>query len=268
MAFVVAMVPTVRDGLCGPNAYTQTPPEIASAVRNNIWSLIFVTVLAAIVGGLIRRRSRDTVAKPSGLTVVVSVACGAVLVLDLILFLALRERFIAVSHGVAAVTMVAGVIAVMGFSALRRERQDAVHDETNTPGVWSPPKTYKRAYLAVAGVLLITLGVSVIVALSTSFDRFILWVELAVIVLFGAYSGVQTRELWNLSERAAPVAPAAPFRAGLPATGECSHDEPSSGEVLEHDLEGRMAHTVAEQLEEGSAVAQSQPQERPGRPLC
>ena len=248
MAFVVAMVPTVPDGLCGPNAYSQTPPEIASAVRNNIWSLIFVTALAAIIGGLIRRRSRDTVAKPSRLTVVVSVACGVVLVVELTLFLALRERFIAVSHGVAAVTMVAGVIAVMGFSALRRERQDAMHggDQTATPSVWSPQKTYKRIYLAIATVLLVTLGVTVIVALSTSFDRFILWVELVVIVLFGAYWGVQTRELWDLSERATAAAYAAPSRVGLPATSERSYDEPSSGDVLEHDVEGREAHTVAE----------------------
>ena len=86
---------------------------------------------------------------------------------------------------------------------------------------------------------------TVIVALSTSFDRFILWVELVVIVLFGAYWGVQTRELWDLSEATA-AAYAAPSRVGLPATSEPSHDEPSSGDMLEHDVEGREAHTVAE----------------------
>jgi hypothetical protein len=249
MAFVVAMVPTVPDHLCGPNAYSQTPPEIAAAVRNNVWSFVFVTALAVIIGGLIRRRSRDTAAKPSRLTVIVSVACGVVLVVELTLFLALRERFIAVSHGVAAVTMVAGVIAVMGFSALRRERQDAMHggdDQTATPTVWSPRRPTNGSIWLSPGILLVTLGVTVLVALSTSFDRFILWAELAIIVLFGAYWGVQTRELWGLGERATAVAYAAPSRVGPGATSECSLDEPSSGDPLKNDVEGRKAHIVAE----------------------
>ena len=136
MAFVVAMVPTVPDNLCGPNAYSQTLPEIASAVRNNIWSLIVVTLLAATsADGASGGRSSDR--RPSG------EAGGAdrrglrglrcVLAAEMILFLVLRPRFIEVSHGVAAVTMVAGVIAVMVFSALRtEERHEAIRGEERT----------------------------------------------------------------------------------------------------------------------------------------
>ena len=59
MAFVVAMVPTVPDGRCGPNAYTQTPAEIAAAVRNNIWSLVVVAVIAAVVAAWLKRGAHD-----------------------------------------------------------------------------------------------------------------------------------------------------------------------------------------------------------------
>ena len=197
MAFVVAIVPTVPDDLCGPNAYSQTLPEIASAVRNNVRSLIFVTALAALIGGLLRRRSaaRDAVANPSPLTVVVSVACGVVLLGELALFLLLRPRFIAVSHGVAAMTMVAGVIAVMVLSALRtEERHETVrHEDRRGTSEIPSPLTYKTIYLLIAGLLLVTLVVALLAAWMTNFDHVILWIELIVIVLFGAYWAVQTR---------------------------------------------------------------------------
>jgi hypothetical protein len=82
---------------------------------------------------------------------IVSVACGVVLVVELTLFLALRERFIAVSHGVAAVTMVAGSSRCWGSARCEGEA-DAMHGEeqTATPTVLSPQKIYRRIYLAIA----------------------------------------------------------------------------------------------------------------------
>jgi hypothetical protein len=250
MAFVVAMVPTAPDGLCGPNAYSQTLTEIGFAVRNNIWSLIFVTALATVIAGLLRRRTSadDTHTKPTRLTIVVSVACGVVLLVELTLFLLLRPRFVAVSHGVAAITMVAGVIAVMVCSALRaEERHDAVGGENNIPGSWSP-RTYRAIYLLIAGILLVTLVVAVAVAWLTNFDHLILWVELAVIVLFGVYWSVQTRELWNLREPTIAVVVANPGTARS-ANDERAPDAPDSplpNAVLEAEVEGRKVHTVAE----------------------
>ncbi|NUQ32279.1 MAG: hypothetical protein HOP99_05590, partial [Dermatophilaceae bacterium] len=144
MAFVVAMVPTVPDLRCGPNAYAQSPAEIASAVRNNIWSLVVVAVVAAVVVAALKRGAmkRDASARPTTRSVVVTLACGGVLLVELTLFLVLRDRFIAVSHGVAAATMVAGVIAVMVLSALRtEERHRAVGDEDG--------RGYRRVYLAI-----------------------------------------------------------------------------------------------------------------------
>ena len=119
--------------------------------------------------------------------------------------------------------------------------------ENNIPGSWSP-QMYRAIYLLIAGILLVTLVVAVAVAWLTNFDHLILWVELAVIVLFGIYWGVQTRELWNLREPTiAAVAVANPGTAQS-ASDERSPDAPDNPlthPVLEAEVEGRKVHTVA-----------------------
>ena len=196
MAFVVAMVPTVPDFSCGPNAYTQTPAEIAAAVRNNIWSLVVVAVIAAVIVAALRRGAvlRDAATRPTVRSVLVTLACAGVLLVELALFLVLRERFIALSHGIAAATMVAGVIAVMVLSALRtEERHRAVGDDTG--------RGYRRIYLAIAVALTLALAATVVAAVTvTGFAHLVLVSEVIVIVLFATYWGVQTKELWDLGE--------------------------------------------------------------------
>jgi hypothetical protein len=196
MAFVVAMVPTVPDFSCGPNAYTQTPAEIAAAVRNNIWSLVVVAAIGAVIVAALKRGAmvRDAAARPTARSVVVTLACAGVLLVELALFLVLRDRFIALSHGIAAATMVAGVIAVMVLSALRtEERHRAVGDDSG--------RGYRRIYLAIAVALTAALAATVVAALTvTGFAHLVLVAEVIVIVLFATYWGVQTKELWELGE--------------------------------------------------------------------
>jgi len=196
MAFVVAMVPTVPDARCGPNAYTQTPVEIAAAVRNNIWSLVVVAISAAVVAAWLKRgaMTRDPTEHPTARSVVITVLCGAVLLGELTLFLLLRDRFIALSHGIAAGTMVAGVIAVMVLSALRaEERHQSVASHQGA--------TYKRIYIAIAVALAVALAVTVLTALTLSgFGHVVLIAEAIIIVLFCTYWGVQTKELWDLRD--------------------------------------------------------------------
>lgn len=205
MAFVVAFVPTVPDDRCGPNAYSQTPAEIAAAVRNNIWSLIVVALLAGAVTAWLKRGAvtRDPSERPTVRSVVVMVVCGAILLGELILFLALRDRFIALSHDIAAATMVAGVIAVMVLSALRAEERHRGADDGTV---------YKRLYIAIAVALATALGVTVVAALTVhGFDHLVLIAEVITIVLFATYWGVQTKELWDL--RAADGLEARPTRS-------------------------------------------------------
>ncbi|GAB3884096.1 hypothetical protein [Terrabacter terrigena] len=202
MAFVVAMVPTVPDNRCGPNAYAQTPSEIAAAVRNNIWSLVVVAVIAAVIVAALKRGAmmRDASARPTARSVLVTLACGGVLLVELTLFLVLRDRFIALSHGIAAVTMVAGIIAVMVLSALRTvERHRAVGDDDG--------RGYRRIYLAIALALTLALAATVVAKLTvTGFAHVVLVAEVIVIVLFATYWGVQTKELWDLGEVSADEA--------------------------------------------------------------
>ncbi|MFM6850093.1 MAG: hypothetical protein ACKOVB_13430 [Terrabacter sp.] len=197
MAFVVAMVPTVPDLRCGPNAYTQSPAEVAAAVRNNIWSLVVVAVVAAVIAAALKRGAmmRGAAARPTARSVLVTLACASVLLVELTLFLVLRDRFIALSHGIAAATMVAGVIAVMVLSALRtEERHRSVGDDDDGRG-------YRRTYLAIAVALTVALAATVIAALTvTGFAHLLLVAEVIVIVLFATYWGVQTKELWDLGE--------------------------------------------------------------------
>jgi hypothetical protein len=64
-----------------------------------------------------------------------------VLVVELTLFLALRERFIAVSHGVAAVTMVAGSSRCWGSARCAgRGRRDARRGPNRDPNRLEPPE--------------------------------------------------------------------------------------------------------------------------------
>ncbi|MEO5743799.1 MAG: hypothetical protein ABIQ53_04305, partial [Terracoccus sp.] len=190
MAFVVAMVPTVPDSLCGPSGFALSTTEIAMSVRNNIWTLIVAAVICAVVASVLKRRTvqQGHRSPPSPGTIWVSVACGAVLLFELVLFLVLRDRFIAVSHGVAAGTMVAGVITVMVLSALGVDER---HQGVAT--------AYKRIYLGLAVALGLMLGLIVVVALTVSDLRHVILVaEVVVIVLFGSYWVVQTKELWDL----------------------------------------------------------------------
>jgi hypothetical protein len=206
MAFVVAMVPTVPDAGCGPNAYTQTPAEIAAAVRNNIWSLLVVAIIGAVIVAALKRGAmvRDATARPTPRSVLVTVACAGVLLVELTLFLVLRDRFIALSHGIAAVTMVAGVIGVMVLSALRTEQRHRAVGDVDGRG-------YRRIYLGIALALTVALGATVVAALTvTGFGHLVLVAEVIVIVLFATYWGVQTKELWDLGEASADEARTTP----------------------------------------------------------
>lgn len=203
MAFVVAMVPTVPDTRCGNSGFALSNAEIAASVQNNIGALIAVTVVASVVVVGLKARSRRRPTPQAGAyrcgprasTVCISALCALVLLAELTLFIVLRARFIAISHGVAASTMVAGVIAVMVLSALQSEGRHQGIDGRGTP--------YRRIYAGLAGALGALLAGTVIYALTVDGRHHVVLVaEVIVIVLFCAYWIVQTKELWSLRESA------------------------------------------------------------------
>ncbi|WP_076258975.1 hypothetical protein [Intrasporangium flavum] len=195
MAFVVAMVPTVPDERCSvsgtTNPFALSTSAISDAVDNNVWSLIVVGFLALVVTVWLRRDELlDPARRPPLRTMLVTVACSGVILFELVLFLVLPDRFVALSHGLAAATMVAGVIAVMVLSAFRVQDRHTSTEEA---------RTYKRWYLAIAATLAVLLTVTVVAHLTVhGFDHVILIGEVIIIVLFCTYWVVQTKELWDV----------------------------------------------------------------------
>lgn len=220
MAIVVALVPTVPDQTCAGS--TSLPAsDVANAVRNNIWSLVVILAAAMIARAVIARRTGQ-LGRPTTGGRVAAWVCGAILVAELGFFLLARDSFIALSHGIAAVTMVGGVIAVMIFNAL-----DQPADERG--------RRFRGIYYAIAVALGIALAITVALHLWVpGFQHFILVAELVVIGLFIAFWVTQTVELWRTEpeaikeqvERAAPVAAAAARRKGAAPRAE---DAPTKG---------------------------------------
>ena len=203
MAFVVATVPTVPDERCSAagsvNPFALSTEAISEAVDNNVWALSAVGFVALVATVWLRRAElADPARRPPVRTMLLTVGCSAVIVFELVLFLALPDRFVALSHGLAAATMVAGVIAVMVLNACRvEERHDAVEEA----------RTYKRWYLVIAGTLAVLLAATVLAHLTLhGFDHVVLIGEVIIIVLFCAYWIVQTKELWDLRDPAEPEA--------------------------------------------------------------
>ena len=203
MAFVVAMVPTVPDTSC-PGSATMPASDAADAVRNSIWALVVVILVSVAVRALVRRRIGHEPRTSTGGRVA-TFACGTVLVVELGFFLAARDSFIALSHGIAAVTMVLGIIAVMLFNALNQRPGDPRAER------------FRRLYLGIAAALAVSLAVTVALHLWVpGFRYLVIVVELLVIVLFATFWVVQTIELWQKE----PEELREQIQEALPRTGD------------------------------------------------
>jgi len=204
MALLVAVVPTVPDPRCGPSPFDETIDQIAAGIGISLPTLVIATLVALGVVAVLRVRAmRDgSAGRPARSTVVLSVVCACVVVIELVLVALLRGPLVAVAHGVAATTMVAGAIAVMVCSALRvDERHGAGASELATAAA------YRRTYLALAVTLGVLLALTVVLHLTVSgFDLTVLVAEVVILVLFGAYWVVQTVELWDLGDEEHPEA--------------------------------------------------------------
>jgi hypothetical protein len=209
MAFVVGLVPPVPDGLCGSPLPQQVDTFVADAVRNNGWTLLVAAVLGLVMRWVLVRLDRTNTEGPpfevlpadTGLrrwTRIATWLCWAVLVAELVLFLALPEVFLGISHGVAAVTMVLGVIGVMVANA--RGLAIAVKGPP-TPGA-RDPRRWANRYGIVAVVLAVLLLATVAAHLLVHDNkRIVLVLEVIVILTFLVFWGMQTAELWNRPSR-------------------------------------------------------------------
>jgi hypothetical protein len=206
MAIVVALVPTVPDQTCTGSS-SLPAADVADAVRNNVWALVVIIAAAMLVRAVIAKRTGQMGRASAGGTIA-SWICGIILVAELGFFLLQRDSFIALSHGIAAVTMVGGVIAVMVLNALNQPA-----DERG--------QQFRRIYYVIAVALGIALAAAVALHLwLPGFRHFVLVAELIVIGLFIAFWITQTIELWRkepeeMAEQVERATRAAPQAGGM-----------------------------------------------------
>lgn len=186
LAFVVAMVPTVREPLCGtglPAAY-----DVSPGIRNNVAAVLVAGVLAeATRVYLARTESPVRAMEPEARRALV---VGWLLVGALaIAFVALPQPFERWGHAVAAVSMFAGIIYVVVINVgSSRQRPNA--------------GPYVATYTTIAWSMALTLpAVVVLHVVLRGWEHAVILVEVLLIVEFAAFWLVQTVELWNYIDR-------------------------------------------------------------------
>lgn len=196
LAFVVAMVPTTRpDQICGPALpdYVVDP-----AIRNNVWAVIAGLVFAKVAASLLYGSWR---AGPSELSTYgrwAFVFFWATVAFGVVTFIAFPEQFAEYGHAVAAILMFACIIAVVVINAYLATNQPSCR-----PG-------YVRGYRAIAVAMIATL--IIVAALHELFDPdgngwnySVLLAEVLLIAEFGLYWALQTKELWDTTDRSADL---------------------------------------------------------------
>lgn len=192
LAFVVAMVPTARpEGICGPAlpVYVVDP-----AIRNNVWAVIAGLTFAKVGASLLYR---SWTAGPSGLSTYgrwAFVFFWITVTFGVISFIAFPVQFADHGHTVAALLMFACIIAVVVINA---------YLAGNQPGC--RPR-YVRGYRIIAVFMFATLVVvgvlhSVFNPDGRGWNYAVIWAETLLIAAFGVFWAVQTRELWNTTDR-------------------------------------------------------------------
>ncbi len=189
LAFIVAMVPTAREALCGPGL--PTGYEVAAGLRNNVWAVFVAGVVAEVTTIILQRRS-DTAPRPNWTARISRLIGWVVIGLGAYTFIRNPETFQARGHNIAAPTMFVGIIVVVLLNAYTSRR--SVNN----------PKQYAAAYLAVA----ISMGLTLvaIVTLSLTFKQWthaVILVEALLIAEFAAFWIIQTVELWTIVDKRA-----------------------------------------------------------------
>ncbi len=191
-AFVVALVPTPLDDLvirpgevvnevpvCA-RSNVPTDAQLIAAVDNNVLALLIAATACLVVALILRAATGQP-----NLTVALLIM-GAAVLLAWLLFGGAREWVRGHAHLGAAMGMFGGIVLVVmmnGFS------QQAV------------PRSIRNSYRAIFGMMLSVILVAGFMAWRQLFEHTVFWLEAALIVLFGVFWVVQTKELWNYTTR-------------------------------------------------------------------
>lgn len=203
LAFVVALIPTDGAEVCEP--WLPTVKEPFDATANNMVALFVATAAGIALYRVVqhRRTGKTEPSAPAAMNLtgmdrmwkVVATAVlkvepwlpkllyGLIVVGGLALFCpAVRDH----AHGVAAAAMFLAITLV------------AVYHACYAKGTQCQRRA--RIYGLIAGAML-TAVLLAIVLFSTGFSQGIFYVEVALIVLFGTFWGIQTWDVWTLEDR-------------------------------------------------------------------
>jgi hypothetical protein len=197
MAWLVALVPTTVDDSCpGKYAGLVADANTADAVRNNVLSLVTVSVVFLVLYRLMPRQGRAAATAAGGqrrTARVLGTLCGAVVLAQLGMFVFWPSTFKDVAHGISASTMVLGVLGVMVANAVGFARAE---QRTHGEGAGRP---WRNRYGATAAATLVILVATL--AWLPWRSHLILAAELVVVTGFGLFWLMQTHELCAFATR-------------------------------------------------------------------
>ncbi len=189
LAPVVAFVPTAGYARC----WSAEPPsrDISADVTNNVMALLVAGAAALVIALLATAVGTPADQRRFGLGQGLALALWG---LGTAWFVLDRPSFEANAHYAAAVPMFGCVVVVTGLQSL-----SCRHSRDPRPG-------YARAYLVLAGLMVVVPAALGAIAWVSGWDYALLWIESALIAFFAAFWVLQTRELWNLGVRPPPGA--------------------------------------------------------------
>jgi len=207
LAFVVAFVPTPLAGLtvrpdertC-PGSTVPSGSQLDAALDNNILALLVAASLVlALAVGFRAAAGPVRVPSPSVASLVFAVVLGG----SWAVYVADRSWLRREGHLVASVAMFVGIVVVVALSAVPHRRVDPAAVPARTP--------YRGIYRAILAGMALAGAAFGLLALLGRADHAVFWLEAVLIVLFGAFWVVQSKELWSArtrEEEAAGVPPA------------------------------------------------------------
>jgi hypothetical protein len=181
---VVGLVPTPDPGTCG--VVHGTLQQIDDNVDNNVTALLAVGALALIILARLRGKALPSQAARRAYAVGVAAWLGTLLV-----FILDDEFFVHNAHFAAAGLMFFFIFIVVLINA--RDCSEG-----------GPATAVRNRYGLIAGAMVVSV-VGFLVAGCLGFDHWLLGVEIALIVLFAIFWGIQTHDLWDDGLRKVPA---------------------------------------------------------------
>jgi hypothetical protein len=189
LAPVVALVPTPNQGSCSSSP--GAGGDRTANVYNNMTAL-FVLGAVGLVATVWLLAKEDAPPRSHwvGAAFAITLWVAAVLV-----FAFARDFFLRNAHYTAAITMFAGIFAVVVRNALGFHRKQVAKGEPTPP-------PYANRYAVIAGLMVAGAGAMAVWNLTVGWDHAVLFIEGTLIALFGTFWVIQTEELWDGGVRA------------------------------------------------------------------